>query len=90
MIFQKRLSKITPELRGKIQNWIINHPNVIDSPDKNDIIKIGNQSLPKKVSCIKMYYIYLLMNYTKICSNHNLSCSYMKYNINITMQLLVK
>ena len=39
------ISKINPnaapESIDTIQNWIINNSNVIDSPGKNDVLKIG-------------------------------------------------
>ena len=41
MIPQMESSDINVELGDNIQNWIINCPNFIDSPDRNDILKFG-------------------------------------------------
>ena len=37
----KFFPKITPWIRDKIQNFILVHLNVIDSTDKNDVLRIG-------------------------------------------------
>ena len=39
---KKRLSKITLELRGNIEDCILSQPNAINSPDKNDVLKLVN------------------------------------------------
>ena len=38
---KKILSKISLEIKDKIKYWILSHPNVIDSTDKHDALKIG-------------------------------------------------
>ena len=39
------------ELKYKIQNWILSHLNFINSPDKNDVLKLVNEEHWKKTSC---------------------------------------
>ena len=39
----KYFSNINPELRDKIKNCIISHPNDINSTNRNDVLNIGKR-----------------------------------------------
>ena len=48
---------MTLDLRDKIQNLFLSDPNVIGSPDRNDVIKIGQRGTPYNWFCKnKMIY----------------------------------
>ena len=81
------IEEITLELRDNIQNWIISHPNVIESHDKDDVLKLVNKEHWTKTFCPKYYYILMVVNYTKTCFNLKIMVLYLKYEIKIVVEL---
>ena len=48
-------SKVTPELIENTNEWIVNHPQVVNSPIYNDILLVPDTEQPgKKTSVSKM------------------------------------
>ena len=58
--------KNKPELRDKIQNWILNHQNVIDFPNKITFSVLEKRVTSENVFCTKTDYKFFFMNYIKI------------------------
>ena len=57
VIYEKLLSKITPEFRDKLENWILNHPRMTNYPNKNYVINISKGGLPNKFFHTKLLQI---------------------------------
>ena len=58
-------SKISTALRGKLYDWILNHPEIIDLHISNDTILIRNPiNTREKYVLVSFYVIYPYRNYT--------------------------
>ena len=47
-------SKVSPSLRKKVVDWILKHPNVVQSPICNDKVFVKNRSTGEKEKVTKL------------------------------------
>ena len=45
---RKEYSKVTPQIRAALRKWILEHPDVVESPIVNDTLKVRNPDTGKK------------------------------------------
>ena len=62
----KNYSKVTPELIDYLHEWIVNYPQVVNSPISNDTLLVPNHKQPGKEIRVSKFLFQI-----SICELHN-------------------
>ena len=59
---RKNYSKVTPELIDYLHEWIVNYPQVVNSPISNDTLLVPNHKQPGKEIRVSKFLFQISIN----------------------------